>query len=52
MSNLKGYHVKHKRDIEDYLVKAKEVADYAVKHKNQKIYIYKNGKTYRFAQYY
>lgn len=36
MSNLKGYHVKHRRDIEDYLVKAKEVADYAVKHKNQK----------------
>lgn len=34
--DIRGYHVKHKRNFDDFLDKAQQVADYAVLNKNKK----------------
>ena len=34
--NCKGYHIKHRRNFKDALIKAKEVADFAVQNKHMK----------------
>ena len=36
METIKSYHVRHKREISDLLVKAREVANYALKNKQKK----------------